>query len=49
MARGTIRQRSKVRKDSWTIQAYVGVDPETGRKKYRSEAVKGTKAEPSVA
>lgn len=45
MARGTIRQRSKVRKDSWTIQAYVGVDPKTGRKKYRSEAVKGTKAQ----
>ena len=45
MARGSIRQRSKVRKDSWTIQAYVGVDSKTGRKKYRSEAVKGTKAQ----
>ena len=45
MARGSIRQRSKFRKDSWTIQAYVGVDSKTGRKKYRSEAVKGTKAQ----
>jgi hypothetical protein len=44
MARGTVRQRSKVRKDSWTVQVYTGVDPKTGKKHYHSEAVKGTKA-----
>ena len=44
MARGTVRQRSKVRKDSWTVQVYTGVDPKTGKKQYHSEAVKGTKA-----
>ena len=44
MARGTIRQRSKVRKDSWTVQIYLGIDPKTGKKRYYSEAVKGTKA-----
>ena len=44
MARGTARQRSKVRKDSWTVQVYLDVDPETGRKRYHSEAVKGAKA-----
>ena len=43
MARGTIRQRSKIRKDSWTVQVYTGVDPKTGKKRYYSEAVKGTK------
>ena len=43
MARGIIRQRSKVRKDSWTVQVYTGVDPKTGKKRYYSEAVKGTK------
>ena len=43
MARGTVRQRSKVRKDSWTVQVYTGVDPKTGKKRYYSEAVKGTK------
>ena len=45
MARGSIRQRSKVRKDSWTVQAYMGRDPSTGKKRYRSEAVRGTKAQ----
>lgn len=45
MARGTIRQRSKVRKDSWTVQIYLGRDPVTGKKRYHSEAVKGTKAQ----
>ena len=44
MARGTIRQRSKVRKDSWPVQIYTGVDPKIGTKQYHSEAVKGTKA-----
>ena len=45
MARGTVRQRSKVRKDSWTVQVYIGVDLKTGKKRYHSEAVKGTKAQ----
>ena len=45
MARGSIRQRSKVRKDSWTVQAYMGRDPSTGKKRYRSEAVRGTRAQ----
>ena len=44
MARGTVRQRSKVKKDSWTVQIYLGVDPTTGKKRYRSESVKGTMA-----
>ena len=44
MVRGTIRQRSKVRKDSWTVQIFLGPDPKTGKKRYHSEAVKGTKA-----
>jgi integrase len=43
MARGNVRVRSKVRKDSHTVQVYLGVDPKTGKKKYHSEAVKGTK------
>ncbi len=43
MPRGSIRQRSKVRKDSWAVQVYMGVDPETGRKRYHSETVKGAK------
>ena len=45
MARGSIRQRSKVRKDSWTVQVYLGMDPSTGKKRYRSEAVRGTRAD----
>ena len=45
MARGSIRQRSKVRKDSWTVQVYLGRDPSTGKKRYRSEAVRGTRAQ----
>ena len=44
MAHGTVRQRSKVRKDSWTVQVYMGVDSKTGKKHYHSEAVRGTKA-----
>ena len=43
MPRGSIRQRSKVRKDSWAVQVYMGVDPETGKKRYHSETVKGAK------
>ncbi len=44
MRRGTVRQRPKIKKDSWTIQFYLGRDPITGQKRYHSEAVKGTKA-----
>ena len=43
MPRGTIRQRSKIRKDSWTVQVYTDVDHDTGKKRFYSEAVKGTK------
>ena len=45
MARGSIRQRSKVRKDSWTMQVYLGRDPDTGNKHFHSEAIKGAKAQ----
>ena len=45
MARGSIRQRSKVRKDSWTVQVYLGRDTSTGKKRYHSESVKGSKAD----
>ena len=44
MARGNIRQRSKRRQDSWTIQVYLGKDGKSGKKRYYSEAVKGSKA-----
>ena len=39
MARGHIRQRSKKNKDSHTVYIYLGVDPVTGRKKYKTEVV----------
>ena len=39
MARGHIRQRSKKNKDSYTVYIYLGVDPVTGRKKYKTEVV----------
>lgn len=45
MAQGTLRQRSKIRKDSWSFQVYLGVDPSTGKKRYHSESVKGTKSQ----
>ena len=45
MPRGSIRQRSKIRKDSWAVQVYLGVDPSFGKKRYYSVAVKGTKAD----
>ena len=45
MPRGSIRQRSKIRKDSWTVQVYLGVDPSSGKRRYFSEAVKGTRAQ----
>ena len=45
MARGSIRQRSKVRKNSWNLQIYLGTDPVTGKKRYHADTVQGTKAE----
>ena len=39
MARGHIRQRSKKNKDSHTVYIYLGVDPITGKKKYKTEVV----------
>ena len=44
MATGNIRQRSK-RKDSWTIQVFLGQDSETGKRDFHSETIRGTKAE----
>ena len=31
--------------DLWTIEVLVGCDPETGRKEYYSETVRGSKVE----
>ena len=45
MARGYIRQRSKVRKDSWSIQVFLGVDPETKKRRYYNESVRGSRSE----
>ena len=45
MARGSIRQRSKVRKNSWNLQIYLGTDPVTGKKRYHADTVRGTKSE----
>ena len=42
MIRGTIRQRSKIKKDPWNIQIYLGVNPTPGGKRYHSETIKGT-------
>ena len=44
MSTGNIRQRPKVRPDSWIVQVYIGRDETTGKKRYRSESVKGTKS-----
>ncbi|MDQ3964692.1 MAG: site-specific integrase [Actinomycetota bacterium] len=38
--RGNIRRRAK---DSWTIQVYLGKDPATGKKRYASRTVRGSK------
>ncbi len=38
--RGHIKKRAK---GSWTVYLYAGFDPETGRKKYRTQTVRGTK------
>ena len=45
MVRGTIRQRSKKRKDSWNIQVYLGKESVTGKSKHYSETVRGTKSD----
>ncbi len=44
MATGTIRQRSGQR-DRFTVQVYLGVSPVDGKKKYRSETVRGSRAD----
>ena len=45
MPRGHIRQRSTKYKDSWTVYLYLGIDPDSGRKRYKTEVVRGTKRE----
>ena len=37
-----MRQRSS---GSWELRAYVSVDPETRRRRYRTKTVRGTRAE----
>ena len=44
--RGNIRRRSN---GSWTIQVYAGKDPETGRKRYVSRTVQGSKKDAEAA
>ena len=43
MARGTIRRRSKSNPNSWEVQIYLGHDPLTGKKRYRSRTVHGSR------
>ncbi len=43
MPRGHIRQRSSKYKDSWTVYLYLGVDPDSGKKRYKTEVIRGTK------
>jgi len=40
--RGSMRQRSA---GSWELRVFVGVDPGTGRRRYRSVTVRGNRAE----
>ena len=44
--RGNIRRRAK---DSWTIQVYLGKDPATGKKRYASRTVRGSKKDAETA
>ena len=44
MAKGYMRQRSKVKGGSWSLQVYVGRGLGNGKKVYRYETVRGTKA-----
>ena len=39
---GSMRQRSA---GSWELRVFVGVDPGTGRRRYRSTTVRGSRAE----
>ena len=45
IARGSMRQRSKVRKDSCRVQVYLGRDPDTSNKRFHSEAVRDPKTD----
>ena len=40
--RGSMRQRSA---GSWELRVFIGVDPSTGRRRYRSVTVRGNRAE----
>lgn len=44
--RGNVRRRSN---GSWTIQVYAGKDPKTGRKRYVSRTVRGSKKDAETA
>ena len=43
MARGHLRQRSTKNRDSWTLYLYRGEDPVSGKKRYKTQVVHGTK------
>ena len=43
MVRGHIRQRSPNHPDRWTIYVYLGRDPVTNRRKYKTEVFRGTR------
>ena len=43
MARGHLRQRSTKNRDSWTRYLYRGEDPVSGKKRYKTQVVHGTK------
>ena len=40
MGRGSMRRRGK---DSWELRVYLGTDPETGRQRWLTKTVHGTK------
>lgn len=40
MGRGSIRQRGR---DSWQLRVYLGIDPETGRQRWASRTVHGSR------
>ncbi len=44
--RGNLRRRAR---DSWTIQVYLGKDPVTGKKRYASRTVRGSKKDAESA
>ena len=48
MARGHIRQRSQKNRDSWTIYLYRGEDPVSGKKRYKTQVVHGTKRDAEI-